>query len=148
MSKVQSEYGLQLLKLSRAIKYNIDCIETLARKKASFTHCVSTTDWDTTLNQIANIDKLLEHRDVLVYLQQCISESMSALPKTTKQLLTLVYIKKMCKDEVAMHMGYSTRTLYRRMDYAKEVLHRELRNRGISYQWLIDNIRPVLDIVV
>lgn len=146
MSKVRSQYGIQLLKLTKAIQYNIDYIEEHARQKACNTHCVTSADWTSTMYQIDAIDKLLSRRDTLVYLQQSISDSVCSLPLSIRTLLRLIYVKKVNKDQVAVYMGYSLRTLYRRLDMAKDMLHRALNDRGISYQWLLDNIKPIADI--
>lgn len=146
MSKIQSQYGLQLLRLTKAIAYNIQYIEEHAQHKACNTHCVCSTNWTSTMQQIESIDKLLERRDTLVYLQQSISDSLCSLPMSVRILLRLVYVKKAKKQQVAQYMGYSMRTLYRRLDSARDMLHKALLANGISYQWLVDNIKPIADI--
>ncbi len=146
MSKVRDQYGIQLLKLNKAIQYNIDCIEQHARQKACITHCVTSIDWTSTMHQIEAIDKLLCRRDTLVYLQQSISDSVCSLPLSLRTLLRLVYIQKVDKEQASVCLGYSVRTLYRRLDIAKDMLHKALTDRGISYQWLLDNVKPIADI--
>lgn len=147
MTKASAQYGLLLLRATKAIQHNINYIEQSVRTKACNTHCLSSSGWDTTLNQIAQIDKLLGYRDTLVYLQDTINSSMQALPSNVSRLLRLVFVKRYPKKAVADHMGYSLRTLYRRIDSAVLQLHRALTHNGITYSWLVDNVKPIADIM-
>lgn len=147
MSKASEQYGIQLLRINKAIKYNIDYIEDSVRRKACLTHGISSAQWCSTSHQIEQIQRLLSHRDTLVYLQETVHSTVCSLPQSVRILLQLVYIKKASKQYVAKYMGYSTRTLYRRLDSAKDILHRQLANNGITYQWLVDNIKPIADIM-
>ncbi len=147
MAKIRDNYGIQLLRISKAIQYNIDYIEDCARRKAGQTHGVGAGQWSSTMHQIEHIQRLLSNRDTLLYLQESINSAVCSLPQASRILLKLVYIKKHNKDKVAQCMGYSTRTLYRRLDSAKDMLHKALVSCGITYQWLLDNIRPIADIM-
>ncbi len=147
MSKVSEQYGIQLLRITKAIQYNIDYIEESARRKASNTHGIGSTCWNSTGQQIEQIQRLLSHRDTLVYLQETVNSTVCSLPQSVRLLLKLVYVKKANKQQVAQYMGYSMRTLYRRLDSAKDILHRQLASNGITYQWLLDNVKPIADIM-
>jgi RNA polymerase sigma factor (sigma-70 family) len=65
-------------------------------------------------------------------LRTVLDAELAALPEQQRLPLLLCYLEGRTQDEAARHLGWSTRTLRRRLNAAREALARRLRRRGVG----------------
>lgn len=61
-----------------------------------------------------------------------VDEELSQLPEKLRTPLSLVYLGGQAREQVALQLGYSERTLKRRLAEAKRLLRRRLEKRGLT----------------
>ncbi len=147
MNMKNTHYSVKLLLVGKSIQQGIDSLTYSAKKKASNTHCICSSQYMDTMQQIHNIQQMLESRDILQYLQNSLCQCMQSMSEDDQKLMHMVYVCRSNRAVVAEHMGYSVRTLYRRLAAAEHRWYKVLDKAGISYQWLKDNIRPICDLM-
>ena len=64
--------------------------------------------------------------------RQVLDEELNALPKRLRVPLVLCYLEALTRDEAAVRLSWSLRTLERRLGQARATLQARLRRRGVS----------------
>src|SRR5579883_1810785 len=106
---------LYTVALRQAARLKADALRRKDRERASASRPVAATP-EPTLREVESV----------------LDEELGSLPARLRSPLVLCYLEARTRDEAARELGWSVRTLQRRLDEGRRKLHARLLRRGVS----------------
>ena len=88
-----------------------------------------------TMGQVQAVSALVYKRDVTLQYYATVKAAIRNMPQGYRALLYAVYVKKTSKVELCQKYGVSLATVYRKLDAARKIFAKNLKESGAEEDW-------------
>ncbi|MBO5772497.1 MAG: sigma-70 family RNA polymerase sigma factor [Clostridia bacterium] len=133
------DYATILLNNYSSIRPVIRQLNHIVHRQAVRSHNNGLDCWSDTQKRAEKIVYYVNKKKSLINLHNVTTKAINSLAREDRTLIYYRYIVRATRDQIAKRFSFSQRTVYRRLQSAKESFEKALRIRGYDEKWFKEN---------